>query len=311
MNNIEIKKNRITSISFVLNIKNKIVKKFTILICLLSIQYLSFAQSLEIVPNKVTQKATATDQIIMQSVQNPTIVGIRHGNTLESPTATGNSNTLLRLEGKGHTGSGFTTDRVGMFFNASQTWTPSANGTEINFYTTTNNSTSTITRMKIANDGKVGIGISNPAYPLDVVGRVNSTVGFSINGVAISPGYFYTSPWMTSPNESVDATIDGTCLRTRILPIPQLTADMFNNAMVTVYFRVGSIGPYQLPYISDAGGATNQIHWIMKGVGEITVFRHTFNSCRFTSGVAESYPGEPVMINIPQSLEYRVVISRP
>lgn len=286
------------------------MKKFTILICLLSIQYLSFAQSLEIVPNKVTQKTTGAEQLNMQSVTTPAISGIRHNNTLASPTATTTSS-LLRITGKGYNGSAFTTDRVGISLNASQTWTSGANGTDISFFTTPNNALTPVDRMKISHDGRIGIGTASPAHPLDVVGRVNSTVGFSINGVAISPGYFYASPWMTSPNESVDDIIDGTCLRTRILPIPQLTADMFNNAMVTVYFRVGSIGPYQLPYLSDAGGATNQIHWFMNGVGEITVFRHTLNSCRFTSGAAESYPGEPVMINIPQSLEYRVVISRP
>lgn len=281
-------------------------------LCLFSIQYLSYAQSLEITPNTVTQKTSNIDQINMQSVQTPTISGIRHGSTLASPTATVNSSILMRVIGKGHTGSSFTDSRVGIHFNASQTWTPTATGTEISFFTTPNNSTDIISRMKIAHDGKVGIGTGSPAYPLDVAGRINSNVGFSINGVPLATGYYYyASPWMNSPTASVDSTVDGTCLRTRRLPIPQLTSDMFGDALVTVYFRVGSIGPYQLPYLSDAGGSANQIHWFMKKAGEIIVYRHTLNSCRFTSGDPEAYPGEPVMINIPQSLEYRVVITRP
>lgn len=71
--------------------------------------------------------------------------------------------------------------------------------------------------------------------------------------------------------------------------------------------RVGSIGPYQLPYISDAGGATNSVNCIYNQQ-KIIVYRHTLNSCRFTSADAQSYPGEPVMINLPQSLEYRYVL---
>jgi hypothetical protein len=287
------------------------MKKIFTLLYVLCIQYVSYGQSLEITPNTVTQKTSNIEQINMQSVQTPTISGIRHGNTLVSPTATANSSILMRVIGKGHTGSSFTDSRVGIHFNATQAWTPTANGTEINFFTTPNNSTSIISRMKISHDGKVGIGTSAPEYALDVAGRINSNVGFSINGVAITPGYYYASPWMNSPSNSVDSTIDGTCLRTRRLPIPQLTSDMFDNSLVTVYFRVGSIGPFQLPYISDAGGATNQIQWFMKKAGEIIVYRHTLNSCRFTSADPESYPGEPVMINIPQSLEYRVVITRP
>lgn len=285
-------------------------KKFTFL-CLFSIQYFSYAQSLEITPNTVTQKTSNIEQINMQSVQTPTISGIRHGNTLISPTATPNSSILMRVVGKGYTGSSFTDSRVGIHFNASQTWTPSATGTEINFFTTPNNTTSILSRMKITNDGKVGIGTPTPEHALDVAGRINSNVGFSINGVAITPGYYYATPWMTSPTESDDAIIDGTCVRARKLIIPELTSDMINQATVLVYFKIGSIGPYLLPYISDAGGYTNQIHYTLKTPGEITITRHTFDSCRYSSANPESYPGEPVMVNLPQNLQYRVIIFRP
>ncbi|HRF20349.1 MAG TPA: hypothetical protein PK977_19355, partial [Chitinophagaceae bacterium] len=73
--------------------------------------------------------------------------------------------------------------------------------------------------------------------------------------------------------------------------------------MIT-YFRVGSIGPYQLPYTSDAGGATNTINCIYN-LQKIIIYRHTLGSCRFTSGD----PGStPVLINLPQSLEYRYIL---
>jgi hypothetical protein len=117
----------------------------------------------------------------------------------------------------------------------------------------------------------------------------------------------FSSPWVTSPYNQRDTVIDGTCLRVRHIDAPEITAYILSNKLVTVYFKVGSIGPYQSPYISDAGGATNQVNCIFLQ-GKILLYRHTYNTCRFNSGIAESYPGQPVLINLPQSLEYRYVI---
>jgi hypothetical protein len=112
------------------------------------------------------------------------------------------------------------------------------------------------------------------------------------------------SAWTTSPTTSRDTTIDGTCLRIRHLSAPSLDADILDKGIIITYFKAGSIGPYRLPYISDAGGATNEINCIYN-LRKIFVYRHTFGSCRFTS----ASPGtEPVLINLPQSLEYRYVI---
>jgi hypothetical protein len=112
------------------------------------------------------------------------------------------------------------------------------------------------------------------------------------------------SAWTTSSTTSRDTTIDGTCLRIRHFSAPSLDTSVLNKGLIITYFRVGSIGPYQLPYISDAGGTTNEINCIYN-IKKIFIYRHTFGSCRFTS----ASPGtEPVLINLPQSLEYRYVI---
>jgi hypothetical protein len=115
------------------------------------------------------------------------------------------------------------------------------------------------------------------------------------------------SSWVTSPHPSRDTTIDGTCLKIRHLDVPELTSGTLDSAVILTYMRVGSIGPYTLPYTSDAGGATNTINAIFRN-GKIFVYRHTFNTCRFNSGIPESYPGQPVIVNLPQSIEYRYVI---
>jgi hypothetical protein len=117
----------------------------------------------------------------------------------------------------------------------------------------------------------------------------------------------YSSAWVVSPYNSRDTVIDGTCHKLRHIDAPQITSYILNNKLITVYFRIGSIGPYQLPYVSEAGGATNQINCVFQ-VGKILVYRYTYSTCRFHSGIPESYPGQPVMINLPSSIEYRYVI---
>lgn len=69
--------------------------------------------------------------------------------------------------------------------------------------------------------------------------------------------------------------------------------------------RAFDIGPYQLPFISDVT-STNQINCIYK-VGKITIFRHTFNSCRFTAADPPRYVGEPLMNTLASTIEYRYV----
>jgi hypothetical protein len=198
-----------------------------------------------------------------------------------------------------------------------------------------------ITTPTIDNTKRIGIGTNQPLAKPDVVGttiiRDSLQVGKSIetqtqlitkdiqiknnagaNKILVSDASgngqwtfrdtTFSSAWISSPFNSRDTTVDGTCVRVRHLVAPEITADVIARKHVTVYFRVGSIGPYQLPYINEAGGATNQINWFMQN-GKIFVYRHTLNSCRFTSSNAESYPGEPVMINLPQSLQYRYVIN--
>jgi len=107
--------------------------------------------------------------------------------------------------------------------------------------------------------------------------------------------------------DSRDTTIDGTCFKIRHKIIESLTSDAINEGAVLVYMRAGKIGPYPLPYISDAGGATNSIGFILKQ-GKLFTYRHTFNTCRFTSAITPAYTGQPVCVPLPIGLEYRVII---
>lgn len=150
-------------------------------------------------------------------------------------------------------------------------------------------------------------GPAGPAGPTGATGPQGpgGTVGAA--GTPGAPANVIYSAWATSPYASRDTTIDGTCMRVRHFVAPSLSASILANGLMLTYFRVGSLGPYTLPYIADAGGATNQISAIYS-VQKIFVTRHTLNSCRFTAASPASYTGEPVMITFPQSLEFRYVL---
>jgi len=122
----------------------------------------------------------------------------------------------------------------------------------------------------------------------------------------IDANVIYTA-WISSPTTSAhDTTVDGTAMKILYLYPKSLTNSILNEGIMLTYFRIGSIGPFCLPYIADAGGATNQIN-AMYGLNIVGVYRHTFNSNRFNSGVAASYTGEPVMVGLPKALEYRLI----
>jgi hypothetical protein len=160
-------------------------------------------------------------------------------------------------------------------------------------------------KFKIKKNVKIILSAATLAFMLNACKKGDTGPQGNIGpaGPTGSPNVIY-SAWQTSPTASRDTTIDGTCMRIRHLSAPALDTAMIKRCVMMTYFRVGSIGPYQLPYISDAGGAMNEVNCIYN-VKKIFVYRHTFGSCRFTSASAGT---EPVLINLPQSLEYRYVL---
>lgn len=116
-----------------------------------------------------------------------------------SPSAVGLGNDLAWFGGRGHDGQNYSGTRAAMILSASQTWSPTAHGTELSLATTANNTTTRTERMRIANNGFVGIGTATPLAPLQVSGGnpqiyVTATgggfaqfIGESANGSPESP----------------------------------------------------------------------------------------------------------------------------
>jgi hypothetical protein len=177
------------------------------------------------------------------------------------------------------------------------------------------------------NNGNVGIGIINATQKLDVGGTVKATglllptgaaAGRVLTSDASGNASWQTAPsgstnaviysdWIISPYGIRDSTVDGTCIKLYHIDAPSLSSTILSQGVMIVYMRKGTLGPYKLPYTSDAGGATNQINAIYTPQ-KILLYRHTFNTCRFNSSVPPVFTGQPEMISPSVSLEYRYVL---
>ena len=73
--------------------------------------------------------------------------------TSAAPTTLLSNDFIMSFNGRGYNGSAYSTNAVSMQFRASQNWTSSANGTRIEWYTTTNGQTSNTLKMILDNNG--------------------------------------------------------------------------------------------------------------------------------------------------------------
>ncbi len=95
-------------------------------------------------------------------VDGVTVRGSRLSGTIAAPTAVTFGSSLLRLEASGYTGSAFSTSRGMIRMASTESWTTTANGTAMEFYTTANGSIAATERMVLTEGGVLGIGTSAP-----------------------------------------------------------------------------------------------------------------------------------------------------
>lgn len=166
----------------------------------------------------------------------PNIAGRRANGTTIAPTVVNEGDNLLAVTGSGYTGTEFSIARAIMFMKASETWTSTAQGAHIDFITTAPGTTSRSTKLRLDGYGsllinslvptgtasqllqvtgggyfssRVGIGITNPAETLDVVGNIKLT------GELRGPASFVIDPAAVGDNTGTviirgDLQVDGT-----------------------------------------------------------------------------------------------------
>ena len=97
--------------------------------------------------------------------------------TPAAPTAVQANDILGGLAVRGYGATTWSTGRGQVMYKAAENWTDGAQGTYLQFTTTPVGSVTWAERMRIAPDGKVGIGTPTPAQMLSVAGIVQSTTG--------------------------------------------------------------------------------------------------------------------------------------
>jgi len=126
----------------------------------------------------------AGDDLVVTEYNGGGAIRVRRANgSAEAPLAIQPGQRLGLFGAQGHDGTSFTFTQAAVVFDATETYTSLARGTQMEFLTTANGTTGVASRMVIDHDGEVGIGTTVPLNLLHVNGdvRIGSCV-YSTNG---------------------------------------------------------------------------------------------------------------------------------
>lgn len=113
----------------------------------------------------------------------PTICGYKANGTEAVPTATIGNQILFAMSGRGHDGTSFVLATKGRFsINSAENWTPTAQGTYLQFLTTPKLGTTVFERMRIHDDGNVSIGNTTSTAKLSVTGNITASTTIIATG---------------------------------------------------------------------------------------------------------------------------------
>jgi len=108
--------------------------------------------------------------------------------TAAKPLATLSGDSLGQFASAGYTGSAFPGSKVKVGFLATENWTATANGAAMTFATTANGTAARTERMRIDNNGNLGIGTTTPLHSLSFGGGQARSVAVESNPTAGGAG---------------------------------------------------------------------------------------------------------------------------
>lgn len=126
---------------------------------------------------RVAGADSANPRILIDGFAGTPVLNFRRSQgTAASPSALTTGVNISAIVSFGYGTTGYSsTSRATINSVAEETWTDTAHGTNWRFYTTAIGTTTLSERMRITANGNVGIGTTDPTYPLDVSGNINSS----------------------------------------------------------------------------------------------------------------------------------------
>jgi hypothetical protein len=136
----------------------------------------------------------------------PVLVGKRSRGTIASPTALLAADEIFRMGVIGNYNGAYDQNRKFFLVQAGENWTASQMGFDIALLTRTNGTTGSPTeRVRILNNGNVGIGTATPTAKLHVVG--DATFTGSVTGGNIQATYQDIAEWVPSSRAIAAGTV--------------------------------------------------------------------------------------------------------
>ncbi|WP_435355161.1 C1q-like domain-containing protein [Emticicia sp. SJ17W-69] len=198
------------------------MKIFIFFITFISTLNVTLGQSVTISPSKIDTKQDEfnNSSITLTSHSQPSIFGIRYAGNLASPSSIPASTSLLALFSRGYNGTTISGITGFINFSSTENFTPSSNGTAMIFGTAINGTTTAFERMRITQDGKIGIGTTTVSANeiMEINGRIRLRRGAfasgfwlnnSANGTALTDGAFIGLNNETAGSETAGFWLNG------------------------------------------------------------------------------------------------------
>lgn len=139
--------------------------------------------------------------------------GYAAGGTESIPVATPTSSALLNIAGSGHSGAAWVEGtKVAIILGSSETWSTTAQGTNIAFYTTRIGTTTLVQHARFDDVGRMDIGVTAKSMPawgvsgaLLLVRNTTITDTTSSGAVAAAVGSTFQAPALAASNATVFA----------------------------------------------------------------------------------------------------------